>query len=66
VTHSPQVAAKGASHWRVAKRQANGTTITRLEPLEGDDRREEIARMLAGSAVTQEARAAAERLMEEA
>ncbi len=60
VTHSPQVAALGAHHWRVAK--ADGTTEAEELPTEG--RREEIARMLSGAVVTDEARRAAERLME--
>ena len=63
VTHSPQVAARGAYHWRVAKRQAELTTVTRVEELDGDTRQEEIARMLSGSTVTAEARAAAASLI---
>jgi DNA repair protein RecN (Recombination protein N) len=63
VTHSPQVAARGAHHWRVAKQQAQTRTMTRVEELSADERREEIARMLSGSAVTAEARAAAASLM---
>ncbi|HWG79244.1 MAG TPA: DNA repair protein RecN [Stellaceae bacterium] len=63
VTHSPQVAARGAHHWRVAKQQAQARTLTRVEELSADERREEIARMLSGSAITAEARAAAASLM---
>ncbi|HEV8680882.1 MAG TPA: DNA repair protein RecN, partial [Stellaceae bacterium] len=63
VTHSPQVAARGAHHWRVAKRQAERATVTRVEELDGDTRQEEIARMLSGSIVTAEARAAAASLI---
>jgi DNA repair protein RecN (Recombination protein N) len=63
VTHSPQVAARGAHHWRVAKEQAQARTLTRVEELSADARREEIARMLSGSAITAEARAAAVSLM---
>ncbi len=63
VTHSPQVAARGAHHWRVAKQQAQTRTLTRVEELSADERREEIARMLSGTAVTAEARAAAASLM---
>ena len=63
VTHSPQVAARGAHHWRVAKQQAQTRTSTRVEELSDEGRREEIARMLSGSAVTAEARAAAASLM---
>ena len=63
VTHSPQVAARGGSHLRVAKSTVDGRAETRVEPLEGAARREEIARMLAGETVTEAARAAADSLM---
>ncbi len=63
VTHSPQVAAKAAHHWRVAKEQGSRRTTTHVEELGAAARREEIARMLSGDAVTAEARAAAARLM---
>jgi DNA repair protein RecN (Recombination protein N) len=63
VTHSPQVAARGAHHWRVAKQQAAETTLTRVESLDPEQRREEIARMLSGASVTAEARAAATSLL---
>jgi len=63
VTHSPQVAARGRHHWRVAKTQAKDTTVTRVESLDADERREEIARMLSGASVTAEARAAATSLL---
>ncbi|MEI2807208.1 DNA repair protein RecN [Albidovulum sp.] len=64
VTHSPQVAARGAHHWRVEKRLAKGaatSTVTQLSPAERVD---EIARMLAGENVTDAARAAARALLE--
>lgn len=63
VTHSPQVAAKGGHHWRVAKVEAGETVLTRVEPLPAAARQEEIARMLAGETVTDQARAAAASLM---
>ncbi len=65
ITHSPQVAARGQYHWQVSKgrKGRNGVTTTEVEELSGDDRREEIARMLAGAEVTNEARAAADTLM---
>ena len=63
VTHSPQVAARGTQHLRVAKSVGNLFAETRVEPLEGPARREEIARMLAGETVTEAARAAADSLM---
>jgi DNA repair protein RecN (Recombination protein N) len=64
VTHSPQVAARGGHHWRVAKSESKSRTLTRVDELDQAARREEIARMLSGSAVTAEARAAAASLME--
>jgi DNA repair protein RecN (Recombination protein N) len=63
VTHSPQVAARGAHHWRVAKQQAARATVTRVDELDADDRNEEIARMLSGNIITSEARAAAASLI---
>jgi DNA repair protein RecN (Recombination protein N) len=63
VTHSPQVAARGATHLRVAKRTAGGRAQTRIERLDDPARREEIARMLAGETVTDAARAAADSLL---
>jgi DNA repair protein RecN (Recombination protein N) len=62
VTHSPQVAARGADHWRVAKTEREGHMSTAVERLDDAARREEIARMLSGAEVTDEARAAADRL----
>ncbi len=66
VTHSPQVAARGAAHLLVAKRVVAAGAETSVEPLRGDARREEIARMLAGQTVTDAARAAAVSLLEHA
>ena len=63
VTHSPQVAARGAHHWRVAKLEAPKSAVTRVEELDPDTRQEEIARMLSGSTITAEARAAAASLI---
>ena len=63
VTHSPQVAARAERHWRIEKRQDRKSTITTVTPVEGGDRVEEIARMLSGAEITDEARAAAGRLL---
>ena len=63
VTHSPQVAAKGAHHWQVSKRVENGATLSTVRPLDADERVEEIARMLAGDTVTDAARDAARALL---
>jgi DNA repair protein RecN (Recombination protein N) len=67
VTHAPQVAALANEHMLIAKEAMHGpegeTMATRVAVLDGERRREEIARMLAGQTITDEARAAAERLM---
>ncbi len=63
VTHSPQVAARGVAHFRVSKAARGARTATMVEPLGKRDRREEIARMLAGETVTAAARAAASVLL---
>ncbi|MCU0886707.1 MAG: DNA repair protein RecN [Rubritepida sp.] len=63
VTHSPQVAARGAQHLQVAKSVQGARAQTRVIPLDPAARREEIARMLAGETVTEAARAAAESLL---
>ena len=67
VTHAPQVAAKAGQHFLIAKSAtgaaAAAKTVTRVTPLMDQTRREEIARMLAGASITEEARAAAGRLL---
>jgi DNA repair protein RecN (Recombination protein N) len=63
ITHSPQVAARGAQHWQVLKQMAGKQVATQVSRLDAGDRREEIARMLSGAEITEEARAAAERLI---
>jgi DNA repair protein RecN (Recombination protein N) len=63
VTHSPQVAALGTHHWRVAKSVEDGTTLSRVIPLDPDARIDEVARMLAGDRVTDAARDAARALL---
>ena len=63
VTHSPQVAARAGSHWRVAKASAGDRAATTVAALADDERREEIARMLSGATVTDQARAAADSLI---
>ena len=62
VTHSPQVAARAARHFRISRSKDK----TKIEMLDDSERLEEIARMLSGANVTIEARAAARRLMAEA
>ncbi len=65
VTHAPQVAARAGAHLLVAKQTVAGgeAVTTSVTPLDSVRRREEIARMLAGAVVTEEARAAADRLI---
>lgn len=64
VTHSPQVAASATSQFRIEKTSVESTTTTNVIRVDDDAREEEIARMLAGETVTQEARAAARQLMQ--
>ncbi len=68
VTHAPQVAARAATHFLIAKGDAGktGKVATRVVTIDEKHRREEIARMLSGAEITEEARAAASRLMEAA
>lgn len=64
VTHSPQVAAKGAFQWLVSKSVSQNETFSTVVRIDGEARVDEIARMLAGNKVTNEARAAARSLLE--
>ncbi|HEY1856283.1 DNA repair protein RecN [Acidocella sp.] len=63
VTHSPQVAARGQAQLRVAKRVTGERAVTAVETLNAAERREEIARMLAGETITDAARDAASSLL---
>ncbi len=64
VTHSPQVAARAQDHLRVSKSAVKGATHTSVDCLDLPARREELARMLAGEQVTDEARSAADSLLQ--
>ena len=66
VTHSPQVAARASHHYRIEKSHGDGGTRTTVRKLSADERREEIARMLSGASITDEARAQASRLLDAA
>ncbi|MGH8031980.1 MAG: DNA repair protein RecN [Luteimonas sp.] len=66
VTHLPQVAAQGHAHYRVSKSTSAGVTQSAVQLLDGQQRQEELARMLGGVEVSSEARAAARRLLREA
>ena len=63
VTHSPQVAALGQHHWRVEKHVVQDVTTSTVVPLDDAARIDEIARMLSGDTITDEARAAARALL---
>ncbi|MBW2282911.1 MAG: DNA repair protein RecN, partial [Deltaproteobacteria bacterium] len=63
ITHLPQIAALGRTHYRLRKRTRAGRTRTAVERLDGDDRVEEIARMSSGGRVTDVARAHARELL---
>ena len=66
VTHSPQVAARASHHYRIEKSHGADGTRTTVRKLGDEERREEIARMLSGASVTEEARAQASRLLDAA
>ena len=66
VTHSPQVAARASHHYRIEKSHGADGTRTTVRKLSDEERREEIARMLSGASITEEARAQALRLLDAA
>jgi DNA repair protein RecN (Recombination protein N) len=66
VTHSPQVAARASHHYRIEKAHGPDGTRTTVRKLDAAERREEIARMLSGASITDEARAQASRLLDAA
>ncbi len=65
VTHAPQVAARAATHFLISKSGSADRVATGIAEMDRPARQEEIARMLAGATITDEARAAAERLLRE-
>ncbi|MBZ9812929.1 DNA repair protein RecN [Mesorhizobium sp. CA7] len=65
VTHAPQVAARAATHFLISKSGGKDRVATGIAEMDRTARQEEIARMLAGATITDEARAAAERLLRE-
>ena len=65
VTHAPQVAARARTHYLISKTGSADRVATGISAIEHSDRQEEIARMLAGATITEEARAAARRLLSE-
>lgn len=66
VTHLPQVAAQGHAHLRVSKHSDGASTQTRIETLNTEGRRDELARMLGGVEITRETRAHAKKMLEQA
>ena len=64
VTHSPQVAALGAHHWRVQKQVVDDITLSSVVPLSDAERVDEVARMISGDTITDAARAAARALLD--
>ncbi|HEU5046544.1 MAG TPA: DNA repair protein RecN [Rickettsiales bacterium] len=66
VTHLPQVAAQGSQHLRIMKKEKAGATFTQVHALSDAERKEELARMLAGAEITSEARMAADKLLQAA
>ena len=65
VTHAPQVAARASTHYLISKGGDTEKVATRIAAMDRSERAEELARMLAGASITDEARAAAERLLAE-
>ncbi|WP_426414739.1 DNA repair protein RecN [Aestuariirhabdus sp. LZHN29] len=66
VTHQPQVASQGHQHLQVQKQNLKNQTYTRIEPLQGERRIEEVARMLGGVEMTQQTLAHAREMLERA
>jgi DNA repair protein RecN (Recombination protein N) len=63
ITHLPQIAACADAHYQIAKKEKKERVITQVRRLEGEEREEEIARMLAGVKVTEKARIHARELI---
>jgi DNA repair protein RecN (Recombination protein N) len=63
ITHLPQIAAYGASHYRIAKALKNGRTVTGVAPLGVRDREDELARMIAGTEVSPSVKASAREML---
>ena len=63
VTHLPQVAARGQQHFKTSKSSKNDMTVTGVKELSYEDRIEEVASMISGDQITDEARLLSERLL---
>jgi DNA repair protein RecN (Recombination protein N) len=64
ITHLPQIAAYGATHYRIEKSVRGGRTTTAVERIEGPERESEIARMMGGADVTAAVLAGAREMIE--
>ena len=64
VTHSPQVTSKGHNHYLIKKQDIQDKTISNVTELNVNERVEEIARMVSGQSITNEAREAAQKLLD--
>ncbi|MCX6553342.1 MAG: DNA repair protein RecN [Acidobacteria bacterium] len=64
ITHLPQIAACGHAHFRVAKFERDGRTQTTVEPLTGDARVDELARMMAGQVISAGTRSSAREMLD--
>jgi len=64
VTHAPQVASFSSTHFKVSKETKDNMTVTSVQKLSSKEKKEEIARMLSGEKISDEARAAAQKLMD--
>ncbi|RME89206.1 MAG: DNA repair protein RecN [Planctomycetota bacterium] len=64
ITHLPQLAAMGKSHYKIEKKKEKGKTITEIYLLEGEERKKEIAEMMRGKKMTQATLKEAEELLQ--
>ena len=66
ITHLPQIAARGRSHYRVYKEETAEGTVSHMKMLSSEERIDELAQMLSGSDITEAARSNARELLEKA
>ena len=63
ITHLPQIAAYGATHYRIVKRISEGRTVTDVARVDGAEREEELARMIGGTDISAAVRASAREML---
>jgi DNA repair protein RecN (Recombination protein N) len=63
ITHLPQIAAYGSTHYRIVKTIRGGRTVTEVAKVNGADREEELARMIGGAEVSASVRASAREML---